>query len=646
MGSSDPKLPGVDLADPADGRSVDSVVDPDAHLGWALGAPEPERRGRLRPLGAVVLSALVGSWGVLAQVARDAPGAPGALVGLCSMAVVAAGLQHLDPGRRWRTALVPPLLLVVAVAVVQPAVGRTPFVVVAVSATLAFGALSRWRPMPGWPQRSTPTAPLAVPPLLLQQFLWWRHGSVLTAAVLALVVLCALEVHARFPSPAARATAGLARITTAVASFLATVLVGLVALPLLYLPGAVVQAWSRTAGSRRGIAGGWQAVDVASDEARDSLRLYARTPAVLRRRRHRVSAAVALAGICVAVVVVQRVGPTDGDRDRPSLLGRQPAATSSVPTAGGQKDRDLFALEFAAPYSELPAYRGVPWADQLQRDQGEQVNWDDDVSTEYFNSTRGVRRTLRSTCRCPKVTVWLSGGSAVVGLGQRDDHTVASELVRIGEANGLALDVVNLGRSGQSMIEEVPRIRELLATTGPPDLIVFLNGWNDVIIRVAFSFVYGPDPATWTDLDAMAHLQAINDRPDEFLASGIGPRAGRDAADLYAQLQDDMNRLAAAEGVETAYFFQPDALVEESQLAGYEELTNLTAGELMGSPFAVALENATARLGDRTTNLRPLFVGVDRPMFAGLVHQSEPGARLTAEAMFRDLGPTLRRLAR
>jgi len=98
--------------------------------------------------------------------------------------------------------------------------------------------------------------------------------------------------------------------------------------------------------------------------------------------------------------------------------------------------------------------------------------------------------------------------------------------------------------------------------------------------------------------------------------------------------------------VETAFYFQPDALVEASQLEGYEELTNLSADELMGSPFAVALDAAAARLGDRVRNLRPEFVGVDQPVFVGLVHQSESGARMTAEAIYGDLERALRRLAR
>lgn len=645
MACSDSNLPSVELVDAAGDWTTAPTRGETGDLRSTTGAQGPVHRSLLRSSGVILLAALLGSCGVLVQVARDAPGVRVALLGLGLMAVVAAVLQQLDPGRRWSSAMVPPLLLVAFVAFVQPVVGRTPFMVVALSTTLASGALVRWRPLPGWPQRRTSTAPLALPPLLLLQFLWWRHASEVVAAVLCLVSLSALEFHARFPSAAGRVADRLARLTSAVASFVAMALVGLVALPLLYLPGAAVRVWMRLFGGRAGVVDSWQVADSAPDAAKSSFRLYARTPGALRRRRHRVSAGVALVGLAVAVLVGQRAVPSDGADDGPSLLGSQRQVPPPAATSVGEEDRDIFALEFATPYSELPAYRGVPWADQLQLDQAQQVNWDDDVQTQYFNSTGGIRRTLRSTCPCPEVTVWITGGSAVVGLGQRDDHTVASELVRIGEANGLSIDMVNLGQSGQTMGGEVARIESLLATTDPPDLIVFLNGWNDVAFRVAFSFVYGPDPATWTNLDAMSHLQTVNDRPEEFLASGIGPRAGTDAADLYARLQNDVVRLAEERGVETAFFFQPDALVEASQLEGYEELTNLSTSELMGSPFAVALDAAAARLGNRTRNLRQEFVGVEQPMFVGLVHQSEAGARLTAEAMFRDLEPTLRRLA-
>lgn len=649
MSTSEPNLSSEHPDDLRGDRSAGSAVgvgeDTDAH--WLLGAPVPDRSDRLRPAAAGALSALIGSCGVLVQVARDAPGHPGALAGLVLVALVAVGLQQLDLGRRWPTALVPPLLLAAAVAATQPAVGRTPFVVVAVSTTLASGALCRWRPLPGWPQRSTPAAALALPPLLALQFLWWRHSSVVAAAVLWAVAVAALEVHARFPAAATRTAGRLARTIEAVASALAAGLVALIALPLLYLPGAIVRGWVRMTGDRWGLRGGWQVTDPVPDHSRESVRLFATTPARTRRRRHRVSAVVAMAGVGAAVLVAIWIVPADDASRSPRLVGDRSQVEPGAVGERDELDRDLFALEFAVPYSSLPAYRDAPWADQLQQDQGQLVDWDDDVRTRYFNSDDGVRRTLRSTCDgCPTATVWLSGGSAVVGLGQRDDHTIASELVRIGDANGLALEVVNLGRNGQSMIEEVAQIEELLATTQPPDLIVFLNGWNDVIIRVAFSFVYGPDPAAWADLNAMTHLQSINDRPDEFLASGIGPRVGRDAADLYASLQDEVDRAAAARGVGTAYFFQPDALVDDSQLSGYEEITNLSADELMGSPFAVALQAATTRLGDRVENLRPLFAGAEQPVFAGLVHQNEAGARMTAEAVFRQLEPELRRVAR
>jgi lysophospholipase L1-like esterase len=640
MARYDSNLSPTNLVESAGDSTIDLALGTDG----GPRAAESAVRSPSRWLGDLVLPMLLGSCGVLLQVARDAPTAGIALLGLGLTAFVAAGLQQFDLGRRWSLAGAPLLALVVFVAIANPAIGRTPFVVVAISTTLAFGAMVRWRPAPGWPQRSTPTAVLALPPLVVLQLLWLRHTSVFAAAVFSLAALSGLEAQARFPVQSGRVAGQLERFTSAVATFVATVLVGLAAIILLYLPGAVVRVWMRLFRRRRGVVGKWQVVDSAGHYASSSRRLYARTPVTLRRRRHRVSAAVVLAALALVVVSVQSA-PADRVADPPSLMSQQRLAPPSETASTRRQGRDLFALEFATPYSQLPAYSGVPWADQLQIDQAQQGSWDDDVQTRFFNSSDGIRRTIRPACACPRVTVWLSGGSAVVGLGQRDGHTIASELVRIGEVNDLALDVVNVGRSGQTMSGEVARLESLLATTDPPDLIIFLNGWNDVAYRVAFSFAYGPDPSTWANRDIMAALQADNDRPDDFMNSDIGYRAGTDAADDYARLQDQVARLASERGVETAFFFQPDALVDAAQLAGYDDLTNLSASELMSSPFAVALESAAARLAGRSRNLRPEFVGVDQPMFLGLVHQNETGARLTAEAIFRYLSPTVRHLA-
>ncbi len=110
-------------------------------------------------------------------------------------------------------------------------------------------------------------------------------------------------------------------------------------------------------------------------------------------------------------------------------------------------------------------------------------------------------------------------------------------------------------------------------------------------------------------------------------------------------LQDEADRVSATHGVETAYFFQPDALVDETQLQGYEEITNLTAAELMGSPLAVALEAATDRSATgRRTSSCVRRAGPAR--VRGLVPPERAGARLTAEAMSGTWSRGLRRLVR
>ena len=79
--------------------------------------------------------------------------------------------------------------------------------------------------------------------------------------------------------------------------------------------------------------------------------------------------------------------------------------------------------------------------------------------------------------------VWLFGGSTVWGLGQRDDHTIASELARRSEVEGHPIRVVNLGQPGYTAWQQALLFEQHLAVSPPPDLAVFLQGVDDVVVQ-------------------------------------------------------------------------------------------------------------------------------------------------------------------
>jgi len=296
-------------------------------------------------------------------------------------------------------------------------------------------------------------------------------------------------------------------------------------------------------------------------------------------------------------------------------------------------------MEFDTTYSDLPAYEGVPWADDLQRAQQAPSS----TPNPYVTVIDGVRRTVETTCDCPSVRIWWVGGSAAWGEGQRDAHTIPSELVRLAALDGIALEIDNIAEPGFVIEQERAKVVDRLASDAPrPDLVVVYDGWNDVLLDVGAAFA-GRKPGPGESL-SMSDLQAINDQPDRFLASDIGPLAGRRAAERYREESEGLEASLDAAGIGMVSFFQPDAFSSVQQMAGYEELSGIAPEAFVTSPFAQAIDAAIAQLGDRVVSLRHLFDDDPEPVFLGLIHQNEDGARAVAERIYEDLRPKLRSL--
>lgn len=591
----------------------------------------------------LLLVVVLGAGGIFAQVWRDAPHARWTIGAVALVAAACMVVLRSDPGRSWRTATIWPLMLLVVLLVARTPIGSATMLLTYVGVSVAYAAAVAWRPVPRWPSRSSAVAGLAFPLLIASQMIWFRAISGLAALGLMGLSLAVVEAYHRRPAPIEaverRLTAGL----TALGSAMGVAVVAVVALVVLYLPGLVVRAFD----SLRHVWGpewserSWRPYDISvAEERRDAHRIFASTPRSVRLRRnlaHAAALALVLAGSGVAMLLV---GPDPSDQIAVARgdNGLDPENVAVEPMDG---ERSILALEFATPYSALPAYAGTAWADELQiAEQGGAV-----PTAGLHTVDEGLRRTRKPTdcSECPRATMWLSGGSAVYGIGQRDDHTIASELVRVAETAGIALEVANLGRNGATTFEEVLQIEERLRTGPSPDLIVFYNGWNDVVFEVAFRFAVGPDADRLSDVNAMGHIAQINERPQEFLRSKVGPAAGRRAAGYYRAMYEQAVQLAESAGSEVAFFFQADALASARQLEGYDELTNVSSQELLRSPFAQALEAATSDLDELgVVNLRPLFAHYPEPVFLGLVHHNEAGAAQVAMALFDELEPQLR----
>ena len=308
-----------------------------------------------------------------------------------------------------------------------------------------------------------------------------------------------------------------------------------------------------------------------------------------------------------------------------------------------------------ARFSDLPAFRNVPWADALKAEQDSfdamgkppsrygPMTIPDFVGT-FTNVVDHERRTLHGSCAgCPHKTVWWFGASAAFGLGQRDDYTVASDLVRLGAAAGIDLEVRNLAIPGAVLVDEYDFLKvHLRLDPHPPDLVVFYDGFNDALYNYMFTVV---------NHGAIQTTDDFTDVAPKFLT--LQPAPGLDAATIarvvahtvkrYRQSQQSVIDLLGPRTIPVEYFEQPDAFVSPLQSSGLAKALNKTMAEIsQKSDISAVLRGVSAGLATSVHNLRPLLADFDQPVFADPGHTNETGAQLVAKAVFDLILPRLR----
>jgi hypothetical protein len=219
---------------------------------------------------------------------------------------------------------------------------------------------------------------------------------------------------------------------------------------------------------------------------------------------------------------------------------------------------------------------------------------------------------------------------------------VASDLVALAGEQGIALTVRNLGVPGWTLWQEYQAVvAELAQASRPPDLIVFLDGYNDVVGTLVSSAVRNPQRAAPTVMDqedVLAFFQVLPEIRDDLDASALGKLAASRYDDLRRLIQVQLSGL----GVASAFFFQPDALTVPTQRQPVDRLYAGHPQAAMLDDLAVALETASRSLRPAVHDLRHLFDQEARPVFADSVHTNEAGASVVARAVFEAVRPDLR----
>lgn len=596
----------------------------------------------------------------------------GAVLLACATLAWEAALRVRD---RAGAAAWPALLPFVALAVVvaRPSIGRAPVLVALASVFVADAALVSWRPRRASRQRPEPVAGLALLPLAAAQVVWVRHGSFAVAGALVGVSLGLVEAHRHRPEAMAAAERLLARSVRRGASLVGLVVMAPLVALLLYLPGAIGRVLAAVVRRRRP-SSSWRRRTVTEHEERREARLpFAPVGSAVRVRRTAFGAAVvALSAALLWNVIDDRLGadsPSDDLAGRVEAARREAerlaAGTTALPAPGdtggttappvttGALTDQLVLQQLAQrrPFSQLAAYAGVAWGDDLQTEQQRlRDNYlvsDDvglwtvaDFAGTYTNVRDGERRTLEpSDCaRCQRRTVWFIGGSAGFGFGQRDEHTVASELVRLAGERGVAMTVRNFSVPALTVYQEAEKIEARLRDEEPPDLVVFYDGYNDVSGTLLSSAVHGIRPDEPQVLD-FADWAVLLESDLDISTVGTTRELGELVASKYRRVQSSVTAELDGAGVASMFAFQPDALASPLQYEAASPVWKLPEEFRRRSDEITDI--AIAALQPSVIDVRRVFDAEQRPVFFDFSHTNELGARIVAEALYPHLSERL-----
>lgn len=333
------------------------------------------------------------------------------------------------------------------------------------------------------------------------------------------------------------------------------------------------------------------------------------------------------------------------------------------------------------PFSESPdvrqfaqVYRDVPWRtaywDEYARSGKTHyepyVGWRrDDFQGEHISIRDGVRASYASpTASADAPLVHMYGGSTTWGVGARDAHTISSEIARLAEENGQPLRVRNFGENGWVSWQGAILLSHHLSTGERPDVVVFYDGANDVVAKLASPGDYHP-PQNITSrkvrfdasFSSQGRLQAGWSIYSWFSATQIlfrrlSPKKRVDVDALLGErsLEQLASEVATAylshtelvTGIGTAYGFVP--LFFWQPLAGTKELpSEAERSYKVAGSFGFDTETVVRLLdlaGDELVStgevhdLRKALDDLPQSLYIDWAHTTEEGNRRIAERMY------------
>jgi hypothetical protein len=313
-----------------------------------------------------------------------------------------------------------------------------------------------------------------------------------------------------------------------------------------------------------------------------------------------------------------------------------------------------------------PAMGGVPWAQDYFRELNAIIGtyWpflllrNDPYAGEHLNGSGWTRESWQPPEEPGVDRPLLSfyGGSTTFGIGQRDQHTVPSEVARLAAADGYPVEVRNHGVSGYVSWQEM-QLFELLSAEGERPLrAVFYDGVNDLYAQRQAGVIGRPSHTEVDDVAARLRVPAPasgerEEAPSTVVADeSLWERYERTSA--IARIVDDLRGRPA--GAAPAQASTPsDAEVAEATVEVYRRSRDLIEhiGERSGveptffwqpvpewddpdEPYRAATEAIDAP----TISIADCLDGRD-DVYLSDGHTNEEGAQLVARCQWEHLRP-------
>ena len=277
----------------------------------------------------------------------------------------------------------------------------------------------------------------------------------------------------------------------------------------------------------------------------------------------------------------------------------------------------------------------------------------------------GLRRTCNPALheRSGAREVLFFGGSTMWGTGVRDEHTLPSAVARrLASRPGAAVRCVNEGETGFVSTQELIRLELCLRAGDSPDVVVFLDGVNDVFAafqsheaglphnesfrRHEFNLLRRP-AALWYEsvrqTVASSELIRLLRREARVspLEEGLARHLANEVARVYAQNVALVQALARARGFRALFYLQPVVFTKPT-LTEFEQ-RDATERDYARRFYLDCYEQCRERLAGVADfhDLSGIFAAETAPRFLDFCHLGEPGNEALADRIAPDVARCL-----